>query len=271
MQRRTFFLLFMVLTCHVRAINLEPWYPRIFEINPYATLLTQLSSAVQSPHGDFDRGLHANFFNSGAYAAYYDWGGELDVSFAESSERCFGFDSCGCTVRYLIWDDVALVDPLSVVASLSLRAVGKTALNDLSTFHHGRNEAVAHISAGKEVPFKQFWFSRFWGTVGFGIADAGSPWWHFHLSGERNACDKQRWRLFVDSLIGCGGRSLRCGKPFHGYGSISHRSVDVGADYRYTFESDLQATLSYCYRVYSRNFPKNTNSISLSFLYPFGL
>lgn len=253
------------------AVNLEPWYPRTYEINPFVTGITQLSTCVQSPHGNFERGLHANYLNCGVYAAAYEFGAELDLSLAESSIRSFGFDSFSCTGRYQLWDDVALVDPVSVIASISLKAATQTALNDIASFHHGKFETMMHVSVGKEFPCAQFWLSRFWGAVGLGIADVGSPWWHFYLCAEKNAFDKHKWKIFIDSLIGCGGESLSHCKKFHGYGPIAHRSVDLGVEYSYSFDFGLNASLGYFYRIYAQNFPKNTNSIAVTLLYPFGL
>lgn len=268
---RALFIILMSVHGMASAINLEPWYPRMFEIHPFLTGITQHSSSVQSPHGNFDHDLRANFLNCGAYVAYYDWSGELDLSLSESSLRSFGFDCFTCTGRYQIWDDVALVDPVSVVASVSLTAASRNALYDPSTFHHGKFESIVHVSVGKEIPYEQFWLSHFWGAIGLGTADVGSPWWHFYLCAEKNALDKHRWLVFIDSLIGCGGESLARNKPFHGYGPIAHRSVDLGIDYRYSFECGLKASLGYSYRLYARNFPKNTNSFSFTLLYPFGL
>lgn len=253
------------------SIELAPWYSRMFEIHPFITGLTQYSSSVQSSHGDFDRNLHANFLNGGVHVAAYNWAGEIDLSLAESSKRNFGFDSITFTGRYQIWDDVALIDPVSVVATLSFSSASRTAVNDIASFHHGKFKTIAHISVGKEFPCQQFWLSRFWSAVGAGFADVGSPWWHFYLCAEKNIFDRHRWMIFMESLVGCGSKSLSRKKSFHGYGPIAHRSVDFGINYRFSLECGLKVSLEYSYRVYAQNFPKNTNSAALSLLYPFGL
>lgn len=271
LPRAFFFLGLLILPGMLAAVNLEPWYPPLFEIQPFVSGLSQHSSSVESPHGNFEHGLHANFLNCGASISYFEWAGELDLSLAETSKRTFSFDHLSFTARYQIADDVALVDPLSVVASLTVNTASRTALTDIATFHHGRCEAIAHLSLGKEIPSGQFWFSRLWGALGMGMADKGSPWWHFHLCAEKNVFDRQRWMIFMDSLIGCGVNSLARHKSFHGYGSIAHRSVDLGVNYRYSFECGLQAFFGYSYRIYAQNFPQHTNSFLISILYPLGV
>lgn len=270
-MRKKLFAAFLITCVEAWSLELAPWYPEMFEIHPFVRGLTQHSSCVDSPKGDFDRHLHANYLEGGVYAAAFDWAGELNVLFGESSYRSFGFDRCMVTGRYQIWDDVALVDPVSIIASFSLSSASRIAVDDIASFHHGKCEAMAHISIGKEFPCAQFWLSRFWSAVGIGIADVGSPWWHLHFCAEKNVLDTQRWRIFMDSLVGCGGQSLFCTESFHGYGPIAHRSIDLGIDYRYSFECGVDASLIYSYRIYSQNFPKDTSSLSVFFVYPFGL
>ncbi len=264
-------IIFLGLPLLAFATELSPWYPRIFEIQPLVEYHSLHSKTVASSHGDFRRRLNANFLHGSISAAYYEWYGEAEVLLADDTQRSFGYDSATATVRYQLSDDVPGDSFFSSVIGFSLRSAGRQALNDLSSFHHGKIESLIHLSVGKEFSYGQDWSSRFWGALGLGCADVGSPWIFFRLSGERKYCVNHQLGLFVDGLFGLGGNSLSKHKHFHGYGPIDHHSIDISAAYSYLFEYGSKASLGGSYRVYARNFPKKAYCISISFLYPFGL
>jgi hypothetical protein len=261
---------FLSLSSFAYAVDLAPWYPREFEFQPELDIRTQHSNDISSTHGDSHHPLHANFLTGSLGVPYYKWYGQVEVCLAESTQRYFGSDHATVTLRYQLSDDVADASPVSAVISFSGSTVTKRALYDLSSFHHGKFEGIAQIAVGKEFSSDQFWSSRFWGVFGLGSADVGSPWFHVKLCAEKNYCDLHRLSLFADCLLGMGGNSLSR-KHFHGYGSIAHRSIDLWVTYRHDFDCGLNATIGGSYRVYAYNFPKDAYSLSLSFLYPFGL
>lgn len=253
----------------ISALHLAPWYPNVFEVQPKVSYLWQHSSRLDSSRGDFGPSLHANFLHSSVSMAYYDWYGELETLLAESSYRYFNFDSAALSVRYHLANDISLADPVSMVATFSVMQAIRKAVNDPTSFHHGKLEGIAHISLGKEYSCHEFWTDRLWGAVGLGLADVGSPWWHVQLNLERNWLDQQFLALFCDILVGWGGKGLP--HRFYGYGPIAHRSLDLGVNYQYSFNNGLKASCSYAYRIFARNFPKDTNSLMVSLVYPFGL
>lgn len=269
---KPFFLKFLLLCLPsiLGAVDLAPWYPRMFEIQPALEWTNQHSSCVASSRGNFKNGIHANFTSVSAAAAAFSWAGELDLVMADTSSRNFGFDSVYISGRYKIADDVSAVDPVSAVATLSVCSASKQALRDLTSFHHGKLEFIGHISVGKEFSSREFWISRFWGALGVGCADVGSPWLHARLCTEKNVQDQHGLMAFLDFLLGFGGKGISH-HHFHGYGPIAHRSIDLGVAYRYAFEWGLESSLCYSYRVWAENFPKNTNTFCLVLGYPFGL
>ncbi len=58
---------------------------------------------------------------------------------------------------------------------------------------------------------------------------------------------------------------------FHGYGSIRHRSIDLGFCYTYLLEFYGNTNLTYSYRLYAHNYPIHAHQILAQFLYTFGL
>lgn len=256
----------------IQAADLRPWYPRFAEIQPQATYLYQNYQTVQSPDGDFHYSSNDSFLTLSAGIPYYQWYGEFDVVLANTRHRTFGLDNLNLTARYQIWDDVAGVDQYSLVGGLTVFTAVKRAVRDISSFHHGQIEAEAHLAIGKETSdnCERFWNSRWWGIVAVGIADIGSPWLRLNYQWEKNFFDIYQWGVFANTLWGFGGDNLSH-HHFRGYGPIGHRSVDVGLFATYNFEWGGILTASYAFRAYARNFPANTNLLSISFLYPFGL
>lgn len=252
------------------AINLAPWYPRVFEFQSQEAVRLQFSRSVASSRGDFHRSLSATFVEGSLGVPYYQWYGEVGLGLAGSSDRKFGVDQGTICLRYQLLDDVSDVYPVSAVLSTSLSTVTKAALNDLSSFHHGKFEGTIQLAVGKELSYNQFWSSRFWGVFGVGIADVGSPWLHLKLCAEKNFCDQHRWSIYVEGLFGMGGNALSC-RHFNGYGPIAHGSVDLWVMYRRDFDCGFYATIGGNYRVYAYNFPKNAVSGLISVLYPFAL
>lgn len=250
-------------------MDLAPWYPRLFEVQPKIEVLSQHSRSIASDHGTFLKPLHANFLNCSLAYPYYNWYGELELIWADSKHR--HYDNTTVTGRYQLTNDVSGESFLSSVASFSVTSATRNALYDLSSFHHGKFEAIAHLSAGKEFDDNQFWNSRIWGTLGIGTADVGSPWIHLKLCAEKNFSDHSILSFFLESLYGFGGNALSKHKKFHGYGSIRHRSIDFGALYSHILDGGQKLSLGCRYRAYARNFPEHAASISFSFLSPFAL
>lgn len=252
------------------AAVLAPWYPRMFEIQPEIEWSSQHSNGAACGHKNRAKSLNANFFQASAAAAVFDYAAEIDLRLAESTYRNFGYDSLTISGRYLLADDVSGASPFSAIATLSVSSAARTAVRDLTSFHHGKLEGILHLSVGKESACGQFWTSRYWGTVGLGMADVGSPWLHARLCAEINHMDRHSGLIFVDGLVGFGQKDLSL-HHFKGYGPIAHRSLDVGLNYKYAFEMGLNVDIGYSYRLVARNFPKHTNNFYLALGYPFGL
>lgn len=261
----------------------SPWFGRNLEIEARGVYLFQSYRSVdasgKSKHYSSDDNFLALGVESSVDGSLLSFLGfpnlnafdaELEVIFADTRHRGFGFDNIRLTGRYLWMDDVAAIDPMSVAIGFTAIQAWTQSLYDPSSFHHGRIEAELHVSAGKEFSCLDFWMNRVWGFCAIGTADIGSPWMRFNTAWEHNIWDQHRFQLFARTLWGFGGRSLNICK-FHGYGPIKHRSVDLGLSYHYSFENLGVLGIEYARRVYARNFPEKTNLFLVSYHYSFGI
>jgi hypothetical protein len=112
---------------------------------------------------------------------------------------------------------------------------------------------------------------RFWANLGLGLADVGMPWFSARLAWELNYLNMHQFSFFLDGMLGCGSKKLIFCQPFHGYGNIQHRSVELSAAYHYFFDSGANINAQIAWRAYARYFPKNATRLQLTFTYPFGL
>lgn len=168
-------------------------------------------------------------------------------------------------------NDITDEDPVSLTGGITISQVFKPGLRNLSSFNHGGIQAEGHVAVGKEYSCMQFWTSRLWGVVGFGLADMGSPWILANAAWEHNWWNNHHAQLYVRTLWGLGHNSLSLCDNFRGYGPIGHHSVDIGARYSYLFCNGANLSAEYGFRVYARDCPRAVNIISIIFFYPLKL
>lgn len=251
--------------------ELKPWLDRDLEVQARGSALFQFYQNVYTPHKTIHHQARDRFYHVSAAFAAFDYSAEVEMTVADTKFQHLDVDCLRLTLRRLFLDDI-LGDPLTLTAGLTITQAFRHSIFDISSFHHGHIEAEANISFGKETPCMEFWLTRWWGYAGLGIADnSGSPWLHTFFAWERNWWNMHQFRVFMESLIGFGGRNISSHRHFHGYGKIKHRSLDVGARYTYFFDYGESLSLQYAYRPYAYNFPAHANLVLISFLYPFGL
>lgn len=194
---------------------------------------------------------------------------EIETLLARTHHRSFGFDSFKLTGRYQWLDDI-LGEPFSLMTGFSMIAPWKTAVRDLSSFHHGRFEWEGYASIGKEYSLEERWIFRHFGLVSIGMADRGSPWLKGGYFWETNFCNCLALQVHIKELIGLGSRALRR-HEFQGYGAVRHRSTEAGI--RLSFQTDYDGLLSFEYtrRLYAKNFPRNVNLVQLTYVYPLSI
>jgi len=262
------------------ALELAPWFAKPFEVVPSATYRFCSSSSIAGQNGAFYKPLHGNFYGLDALLPICkwcensdcNWCAQAELLMADTTYRAFGIDNLSATLRYQLLDDNALVDSVALVPGATLSVASKAALQDFSSFHHGRLELLLHLAVGRQwSDYAPFWSSRCWGAGGLGISDVGSPWLQGVFCLEKNFLDIHRWSLYMTGLLGCGGQSLHAHRKFHGYGPIHHKSLDLTLCYTQFLDASAFFRLQYAFRLYAYNFPRNLHSFSLAFSYPFGL
>jgi hypothetical protein len=236
-----------------RQIALYQTYSKIDEESyfvPYSSdnifVTTQLSNAIKP---DFSLGIEATL--------------------AHTRHQKINVDHLSLGGRYVLKDDIS-GDLVSLTAGFHFTQSFKNSLNDISSFHHGRAEVEAFLSIGQENAQGKEWNSRWYFSGGIGIADRGSPWLDGRFVYENRFLSKHQYSLFLNSLYGLGHQSLHL-HHFHGYGSIAHRSIDLGIGYVYWIDYFGSLAVEYSKRVYARNFPVQTDSFLIKIVYVFGL
>ena len=265
-------LFFLFVFSSLGAIEYQPWFgpEKLVEIRNHVTY--RHTPKVQAGTGrvryysnDFLGTSSASLVPTTAYSI------EAEISTAETNQRTWGVNDAKIAGRYLFWDDIT-GDPISLSFGAVIGRASHIAIHDISTFHHGKWEYEGHAAFGKEWSCEEFWTKHLWGFVAMGIASEGSPWMRGEFYFERNYWDLYGWSVFAKSLFGLGDRPLTFPQSpissFTGYGSVCHRSVDVGGKLSYTTCNGVLEA-EYSYRPYARNYPTHSHALTISYTMTF--
>ena len=247
----------------------QPWLGNIYEFEFRSSLIYQGYGCLSSGHHLKKYSSDDVFLNVSVSNTFQDFALEIEAAEAWTRRERGGVDQLKITGRYVWQDDIA-GDPLTFTTGLSFIQAFQHSLKDVSCFHHGLEEGELFLSLGKETPLENLWGSRWWGMLGIGIAERGSPWLRFYLSYEKRWWDQHEMKLFLHSLWGLGHKRLHL-RHFHGYGPLQHQSVDIGLRYTYLLDFFGSASLEYSYRIHAQNFPLYTHRVLVQLLYTFGL
>lgn len=255
-------------TSLLQGIELKPWYSRALNVQGILDYRFQTYPSVATSHKNGHYSSDDQFVDGSFIFVYEPYSIQIETLLANTKKRSFDWDNISLTLRYLCLDD-NIGDPFSLTTGLTLGRAWREAVNDISSFHHGRNEAFFHVALGKQKIQGASFLSRWWTVLGIGTADRWTAWLVANAAYEWNYFEPHRFGIYVNSLWGCGTHALKV-EDFGGYGPLDHRSVDIGI--RYTYELDYYGSLniSYARRVYASNFPENTNQVVASYIYPFG-
>lgn len=195
---------------------------------------------------------------------------QIEATFEKTRRYEFGFETAGLQLRYLFLNDVA-GDPVSLAVGLQSDFVDFSRLKDVSVPYHFVSNFELGSAVGKEFDKEQYWVHRLWAYAGVGIANRGEPWIRARLAYFFNLRDRHRFHLFSEGYFGTGGKNQINIGEHTGYFNVAHRSIDIGAAYQYHFDIWGDITLEYFYRPYAHAFPKNLQSITLSYRLPFSI
>lgn len=257
----------------LNAVFQEPWAGELLEFNWQNRFLCQHYARIDSD-GKTIHYKNNDLFLKSSLLVFLpdpnsfspDYSLELGVMQASTRKQSGGIDHLSLTGSYQILEDIQ-GDYISLKTGISYFQAFGQSLYDISSFHHGREEGELFLAFGQENLCR---LSRWWIAAALGFADRGSPWIRLNIDYRFSPFDNHQIGLNCHCLYGFGGDRLKI-KDFKGYGSIAHRSVDLGLNYTILIENFGQIGLSYTYRVLAKNFPQQAQVVQLEWNYTFGL
>lgn len=268
--RTGIFALTLLLLNTIEATEYQPWLGEPFQFEWRNSIFYQDYNHVVSGAYNFHHCSHDYFATTSISNSLPGIGLELEVTAASTRMQRYNFDNIKGTGRYLIFDDLT-GDYLSIVGGLSLSGVSHGALYDVASCHHGYFEGELFLSFGKEL-LRAFddWKLRLWGMSSFGVGSRGSPWVKAKVNVDYRPWYCHAFSLYTFGWVGLGQHWFYF-HNFHGYGSIQHLSIDVGAKYTYFIELLGELSVDCFHRVRVRNFPDNATGIKIELMTTFGL
>ncbi len=195
---------------------------------------------------------------------------EWEIELARTPRQLYGFRSSALGAKYRLFDDIE-GDFLSLTFGASLRGVGGRSVRDVNSPYASYLNAEIAVCAGKEFTKKEDWTTRGYFATMAGLANRGSVWNRFDLVYEGKPTPSQVLKGFMEGYFGYGPLKKVDIDHFHGWGSVAHRSLDAGVQYRYVFSLWGELGLSYAYRFFARSYPQNAQTVQLSYYLPFSL
>lgn len=249
----------------------RPWFGNVYECEVDATFL-------YSQYAKIDRSLQPLGEAYNNYVTKVDLSSvlsssielQLELELARTPHQTYGFRTLGVEGRYLFLDDIA-GDPISLALGLSGNGVAPRSVKDVSSPYASYWNGEAILSLGKEISQDEGWKFRSYGFVTLGIGDVGSVWNRLQLGGAFRFLETSSLEIFANSYIGYGSTKFVDVDHFRGWGSVRHRSVDLGAIYTYDFGIYGQLNLAYSCRVLAKSYPIGEQSVFFSYYFPFSM
>jgi|GEM_PF-1944787 len=267
---KSLFLFFtIILPCLGICIDYSPRLGEMLVFDWRNSLLYQTYPSISTGNETQKKSADDIFLTTSLSTSVLQFGLEIEATEAFTHRQHGTPDNLALTFKYLYWDDVA-GDPFSLTTGLSLIQAFNPSLNDLSSFHHGKAGGEIFVSVGKETACMEEWVRRWYSTIALGLADKGSPWLRCNWGYDFKFNEENEWKFFCHSLFGLGGKQLHL-DHFRGYGSIRHRSIELGLRYTYVFELFGKLNFQYSNRVFAKNFPSRAHLFLIEFVYDFGI
>jgi hypothetical protein len=253
----------------VSALPKKPWFGNVYEFFFDQSYTFSFYRQVANGEPGTKHSSNDNQFLTQLGVTPSDvWDVAIEAEVSDTTRQSWNLRSIALQGRYLWLDDI-LGDPVSLVTGASARWVHHSSLRDISCPYAADANFELTASVGKEWSHGPFWDVRTYAFGAAGMANKGSPWTRFIAAVEFNQLDTNRFELFTRGYFGFGGKNSVNVDNFHGYGSIHHQSVDVGAAYRRVFDIWGMLSFEYAYRVYAHAYPERTNYFTLWYHLPF--
>jgi len=249
----------------------DPWYTPLaeFQLRPSYTYRTypNVNRAQNPSHYSSDD--HLLDLNLGVQV-WENWDVQLEADFSDTRKLDFGTQLVGAQLRYLFLNDVA-GDPISLSVGGQFFYVPTRNMRDPSSPYHAQGNAELGVAVGKEIAESYDWLFRFYGFLGVGMANRGSPWVRPLVSAAFNLKGCHQFRAFSEGYFGFGYRHHVDITRLNGYGKIFHQSIDIGASYRYLFRIWGSIGVQYTYRLYAKAFPERVQQFLIEYRFPFSI
>ncbi len=255
----------------VFAFVIDPWLTTVgeFEFRPAYSYRYYPSVDRGFNPSSYDSHDHLIDLNLGVQF-WPGWDAQFEADFSNTRRLNWGTQRAGGQLRYQLLDDVA-GDLISLTLGGQIFYVPTRNLRDVSSPYHAQGNFELGLAAGKEIDRTYDWIWRFWGFLGTGIANRGSPWLRPLLAVETKVAQRHKFKLFSEGYFGFGEQSRVNINNFKGYARIEHRSVDLGLNYTYLFKIWGALGVQYAYRVYAFAFPRHASTVRVEYRLPFSL
>ena len=253
------------------SLEVQPWFGDLFQFHLLTGYSYSRFDSVQRGVPQLRSPFNANLVQEGLEFCFLpEWSFDLDLQVASTTKVPFYFRSSALQIRYL-WLDDMVGDPFSLTTGFSTRFTPSRALSDISCPSHANVDFELNFSLGKEWDASQSWRWRLWffGTVGHG--NRGSPWVRGSLATETNVNDQHYYGFYALGSNGYGRHTHVMIDHFRGYAKIRAKSIDLGAWYGHRMGVWGMFRAGYERRVLAKSYPKDVNTLTLSYSIPFSI
>ncbi len=250
-------------------LEISPWLGNLWEFEFTPSYSYSFYPQVQNGYPVMKKAAHDNLLTGNMSVSPFEtWGADLEVEFSGTPYQLMGYRSIAFQLRKE-WLNDMMGDAVAFTSGASIRGVSRHSLKDPGCPYHSDVNVELNSALGKEWDRGMGWVFRAFGWAGIGMANHGSPWLRGFLSCEGEAHQTHRFGVWTTGYFGFGPNHQVKINHFHGYASIHHQSIDVGAQYAYIFERWGFFAFTYAYRAYALSFPERNNFFTLSYTLPF--
>ncbi|MBM3197636.1 MAG: hypothetical protein FJZ58_00075 [Chlamydiae bacterium] len=261
---------FLLGTCGLYALEESPWLNDVYAFSSktlvsYDQYRTVQGALVQPEQ--MNRDYVTMFSMMMTPTETIECEGELEL--ARTPRQTYGFRSFAAAARLSFLDDIA-GDIVSLVAGINLRSVTGRAVRDISSPYAAYFNGELTCSLGKEFSTKEGdWTTRGYCLGTLGLGNQGSLWDRLNVVFEGKFFKHHIIQVFSLGYFGYGSGQKIHIDDFHGWGAVSHSSIDMGLQYRYHFSLWGDLGVSYAYRIYARLYPEHVQTCVFSYILPF--
>lgn len=260
---------FLVLGSAAGAYPFKPWLGNLFEFQFKGAYTYQYYSRIKLEEGDFHKRVHNQLVGLDlGMTVLPNAALGIDIAAQKRTAHAMTFDHVGVRGQYLLLDDI-VGDPVSMTFNLMLTSNDRKALPAMGLMHHGRFEALAGFSIGREWAIGRTFTHRLWANLGLGGASHASLYTMDSLSWQINFIDRLRFGLKGLFDAGYGTKKLQSIEGFDGYRHLRYRTADLVANLKYRWGIWGDLSLQVGRRLWAESAPQNNFFFTITYHLPF--